>query len=103
MPPPMSDDEYFVAKFEACRWPLEKWHHRDHVKLAYLYLRRYGLGGASAKLRAAIRAHNATHKIPDSPTSGYHETMTQAWLRLVHLVLCAYGPAGTAAAVVAAH
>ena len=30
------------------------------------------------------------------PTSGYDETMTQAWMRLVHHTLCEYGPAETA-------
>jgi len=90
------DDDHFIAEFEACRWPLEKWHHRDHVKLAYLYLLRHGLDGAASRLRDGIRAHNAAHHIPDRPDSGYHETMTQAWLRLVHLALCEYGPAASA-------
>src|SRR2546423_15349095 len=78
----MIDDAEFLAEFEACRWPLEKWHHRDHIKLAYLYLMRYSFDDACARIRAGIKAHNATHKIPEGPTSGYHETMTQAWLRL---------------------
>lgn len=90
------DDAEFLSTFEACRWPLERWHHRDHVKLAYLYLRRHPLEEASARLRNGIQAHNAVHHIPESLTSGYHETMTQAWLRLVHVILCEYGPADTA-------
>ena len=28
--------------------------------------------------------------------AGYHETMTQAWMRLVYLPLCEYGPAENA-------
>jgi len=34
----MTDDATFLAKFEAAAWPLEEWHHRQHIKLAYLYL-----------------------------------------------------------------
>ena len=34
-------------------------------------------------MRAGIQAYNAVHNIKDSPTSGYHATVTQAWLRLV--------------------
>ena len=92
----MINDDDFLRDFEACRWPLEQWHHRDHIKLAYLYLRRYSLAEAAEKIRAGIKAHNATHNIPESLTGGYHETMTQAWLRLVHAMLCEYGPKETA-------
>jgi hypothetical protein len=92
----MTDDEQFLAEFEACRWPLEQWHHRQHIKVAYLYLRRYPLDAAMDRVRERIKAHNAAHQIPESPTGGYHETMTQAWMRLVHVALCEYGPAETA-------
>jgi ribosomal protein S18 acetylase RimI-like enzyme len=98
-----ADDEHFVTEFEALRWPLERWHHRDHVKLAYLYLIRYGLAEAAEQLRDGIKAHNAARGIVDSPTGGYHETMTQAWLRLINVVLCEYGPAESADAFCEAH
>jgi len=48
------------------------------------------------RIRAGIKAHNAAHGLPDLPTSGYHETMTQAWMRLVDLTLREYGPEETA-------
>jgi hypothetical protein len=99
----MSPDETFLGEFEAQRWPLEKWHHRDHVKLAYLYLRRYSFDEAAERIRRGIRAHNAARKIDDSPTSGYHETMTGAWLRLIDLTIREYGPAEDADAFVAQH
>ena len=92
----MVDDAEFLRVFEACGWPLEQWHHRDHIKLAYLYLRCCSLDEAMTRIRAGIKAHNAAHGLPDSLTSGYHETMTQAWLRLVHLAVCEYGPAESA-------
>src|SRR5215471_9402037 len=103
MPPADPDDPTFLHEFESQRWPLDHWHHRDHVKLAYLYLRKYSLQEASTRLPAAIRSHNAVHHIPDSLTSGYHETMTQAWLRLIHTTLCQYGPADSADAFYDAH
>jgi hypothetical protein len=92
----MTDDEMFLQEFEAQRWPLEKWHHRDHIKLAYLYLERYPFDEAATKIRDGIKAHNAAHDIPDLPTSGYHETMTRAWLRLVDVTICEYGLAESA-------
>ncbi len=92
----MTNDEQFLVEFEACRWPLEQWHHQQHIQLAYLYLNRYPFDEAMARIRERIKAHNAARQLPDLPTSGYHETMTQAWMRLVHLTLCEYGPAETA-------
>lgn len=92
----MIDDAEFLREFEACRWPLEQWHHREHIKLAYLYLRRYPWDEALARIRAAIKAHNSAHNVPEGLTGGYHETMTHAWLRLVDVMLCEYGPAENA-------
>lgn len=92
----MNDDEKFLAEFEACRWPHAQWHHQQHIKVAYLYLRRYPFDAAMSRIREKIKAHNAAHNVPDLPTSGYHETMTQAWMRLVYLTLCEYGPGETA-------
>lgn len=92
----MTDDETFLSEFEACRWPLSEWHHRDHVKLAYLSLCRYSFDEALARIRNGIKAHNAAHDVPDSATSGYHETMTHAWLRLVEFAIQEYGPSKSA-------
>lgn len=64
--------------------------------MAYLYLRRYPLETASVKISQNIRAYNKAHGVEESLTSGFHETMTQAWLRLVYFTLCEYGPAENA-------
>lgn len=87
----MKNDREFVELFELQQWPLERWHHRDHIKLAYLYLLSDGFDGAMVKLREGIRAHNAAHGIVDMPTAGYHDTMTRAWLTLVKIVVDEYG------------
>jgi len=89
-------DEQFLAEFEACRWPLDQWHHQHHIKVAYLYLRRFPFDEAVRRIRERIKAHNNAHNVPESLTGGYHETMTQAWMRLVDLTLREYGPAETA-------
>jgi hypothetical protein len=90
------DDAEFLRRFEACDWPHSDWHHREHVKIAYLYLRRYPLEEAINQIRAGIKRLNAVHKTPEAIDRGYHETMTQAWMRLVFFTLCEYGPAETA-------
>jgi hypothetical protein len=85
------DDDVFMARFEAAQWDADQWHHREHIKIAYLYLTRLGVEGALARVRAGIQRLNARHGVPESPTRGYHETMTCAWLQLVYLSLCEYG------------
>ena len=92
------DDDTFLARFEATTWPLEEWHHKQHIKVAYLYLCRYPFETAMNRIREKIKAFNGSKHLPDELTSGYHETMTQAWLRLVHFTLCEYGPAENAEA-----
>lgn len=89
-------DKEFIRLFESAAWPREEWHHRQHIKVAYLYLRQYPLKDASIRIRERIKAFNTVKQVEESLTSGYHETMTQAWLRLVYFTLCKYGAAETA-------
>jgi len=90
------DDNDFIRQFEACSFPFDQWHHRAHVKLAYLYLIQHGFEMAVTKLRNGIRAYNAANNVPDEPTRGYHETVTQFWLRIVEATVQQYGQLPTA-------
>ncbi len=76
----MTDAE-FVRAFEACELSNESFHHRDHIRLAWIYLQRYGEQEAGARIATSIR-NFAAHF---GKTDKYHETMTIAWLRLVAL------------------
>lgn len=91
----MNDEEH-LRRFEDQSLPLEEWNHRAHLKVAYLYLNQFSFAEALEKLRRGIQAYNAAHGIQDTPTGGYHETMTQVWLKLVHSALLQFGPADTA-------
>ena len=91
----MNDDEH-LRRFEDQSLPREVWHHRAHLKVAYLYLTRFPFEEALQKMRMGVKAYNAATGIVDTPTGGYHETMTQAWLQLVHTTLCQFGPAVSA-------
>ena len=90
----MNDDE-FLAAFEARA--LEEFHHRDHIKVAYLYLRQHSVDEAITKVRMGLQGLAAAWGAPvDDLEKGYHETMAQAWVRLVHLALNEYGAAESA-------
>ena len=93
------DDGTFLAQFEACTLPFDQWTHRAHVKVAWLYLRKHSLDEATARIRAGIKAYNAANDVPDGPGEGYNETVTHAFMHIMHATMQAYGelfPAKTA-------
>ena len=77
--------------FERCAIPLEQFNHRAHVTVACLYLREFPLEQATNRMRRGIHAFNAAHKVQSTPTSGYHETLTVAWMRVVHSTMRTHG------------
>jgi hypothetical protein len=87
----MSDNELLCA-FEDTSLPFASWNHRAHVRVAFAYLSRFALEEAIERMRAGIRAYNAAHGVGDGPEMGYHETTTQAFLRLIHHVMQQRGP-----------
>lgn len=53
--------------------------HRQHLELAWSYLRRYSIDDAAEVMIAAIRRVARLH----DAEAKYHETMTRAWLHFV--------------------
>lgn len=74
----MTDLEFTTA-FENCTLSPEHFHHRDHLRLALIYLRRYGREEAAARIAESIRRY-AAHL---GKSEKYHHTMTIAWLDLL--------------------
>ena len=93
----MTDDQFLEA-FEACSIPNTEFHHRDHLRLVLLYIQRYGPAGAATRIGESIRRYAAHHGKPDK----YNETVTQAWLQLVHAAV-SETPGTTLDQLVAAH
>jgi len=91
-----SPDAVFLKAFEDCTLPSDQWKHRAHLKVAYLYLCALPFGEALTKARRNIQRYNAATNTPENLERGYHETMTVAWLRLVHCALSESGPASSA-------
>jgi hypothetical protein len=72
----LHDDE-FVEAFESCRLPGDQFHHEDHLRLAWIYLRQQGMRETEARLLRGIPRFAAHHGSPGK----FHHTMTIAWLR----------------------
>jgi hypothetical protein len=98
MPQPLS-----LEAFESLSIPLAEWNHRAHLTVAYLLLREHGLEAAIDRMRRGVRRFNAHHGIESTPTQGYHETLTVAWMRVLASVMAAYGPGESADAFLDGH
>jgi hypothetical protein len=74
----MTDDE-FLAAFDACTLPKPLWTHEAHVRLAWICLGRMPFPAARDHVRAGIRRYNESL----GNTTGYHDTVTVAFLRII--------------------
>jgi hypothetical protein len=73
-------DEEFLFRLESATLPRGAWNHAAHLRMAYLYLKNSdSWEGALPLVRERIRSFNAAHR----NYSGYHETITAAFLRIV--------------------
>ena len=75
----MTDAE-FAAAFEACAIANTDFHHADHIRLAWIYLREHPLLAAIDRFSTSLRRFAAHHGVPGL----YHETITLAFLLLIH-------------------
>ena len=74
------DDAAFIAAFEGGTLAPERFRHRDHLRLAWLYLREAPLAGALERFSAGLRRFaRAAGK-----EGLYHETITVAYMALVN-------------------
>jgi hypothetical protein len=74
----LTDDD-FVARFEDTTLPNAAFHHRDHVRLAWIYLRRHSPLEALARFADGLRRFATANGHPGL----YHETITWAFLLLI--------------------
>ena len=56
--------------------PRERWTHAAHLTVALWHLLQYDWPEAVARVREGIKAYNAAHGIRQTPSGGYHETLT---------------------------
>ena len=82
---PESEEEIdaFVAAFEAGTLPKERWTHGAHLLTGACYVHGLGQAAAIAKMRECVRRYNEAVGGKNTETSGYHETITVAWIKLL--------------------
>lgn len=77
------DDQTLWEAFHASRLPAAQWTHREHLRVAWMFLQRHALDEAHLLMRVGIIRLNAFHGLVETPARGYHETLTRVWLVLV--------------------
>lgn len=74
----MTDAEFLEA-FETTALPRQLWTHTAHVRMGYLMFQKYGSKEAPTRIATGIRRYNESKSNP----TGYHETITVAFARLI--------------------
>jgi hypothetical protein len=73
-------DAELIAAFESGNLPASEFHHADHIRVGWIYLRDHPLLAALPRFVAALKnfaAAKGAHGL-------YHETITCAFLLLIH-------------------
>lgn len=74
----MTDDELYDA-FISTDLPADQFHHEQHVRVAWMFVRRHGMPAAIGEFSEAIKrfaAAKGAHGL-------YHETITWAYLLII--------------------
>jgi hypothetical protein len=81
----MTDAEILtlVDHLERCLLPKERFHHRDHLTVAVVYLYAVDLDTAMDRMRSSLKRFAGHHHV----TGLYHETLTWFWLQQVEMRL----------------
>jgi hypothetical protein len=73
--------------------PRERWTHSAHLAIGAWHVREYGTAGALERLRRGIRALNEHQGTQNSENTGYHETITAAYVQLIEQFQLRFPPA----------
>ncbi|MEM6801883.1 MAG: hypothetical protein AAF696_10805 [Bacteroidota bacterium] len=72
-----------LKSFEDKSLSHEAWTHEAHLVVACHYLYTYSDWEALIFLRSGIITLNRAQKVENSPSSGYHETLTCFWVKTI--------------------
>jgi len=73
----------FLHAFDACTLPKSAWTHAAHIFTGACMVHTLGESAAADYMRDAIRRFNLSVGGQNTPTSGYHETITIFWIKLL--------------------
>jgi hypothetical protein len=75
--------EELVDAFIACTLPKEEWTHQAHLRVGLWHLLRHDAEETVAMLRVRIQRYNLSRGTSNTDHSGYHETITRFYVRVI--------------------
>ena len=78
-----ADIKSLISKFENCTLPRSEWNHQAHLTITLWYLNLYDEQEAINRVRQGIQRYNEAVGVKTTKDSGYHETLTLLWVRMV--------------------
>jgi hypothetical protein len=97
LPTTEQEIDEFIAAFEACTLPKARWTHGAHLLTGACYVHALGEMQATSRMRLCVRRYNEAVGGTNTDTSGYHETITVAWIKLLAGLLREAAPLDRAA------
>jgi hypothetical protein len=94
-----SYDDELIRQFQDCSLPLDQFRHSVHIQIAFLYLSKYPVLDVLGRFPAALTRYAAAH----GKAGLYHETITWAYVLLIHERMTRSGHAQTWAEFAAAN
>ena len=88
----MPDPEALAERFTARTFTKEEWTHVSHLTVGAWHVDRFGATEALSMLRDGIKRLNVSLGGANTPSSGYHETITAAYVTLIAAFLDACPP-----------
>lgn len=74
------EDTEFIERFDNCTLKGEDFHHRDHVRIVWLYLQSYSVLETLGRFSGGLKRFAAANGKPNL----YHETITWAYVFLIN-------------------
>jgi hypothetical protein len=87
LPTTETEIDEFLAGFESGTLPKERWTHGAHLLAGACYVHRLGQSSAINHMRTCVRRYNEAVGGKNTATSGYHETITVFWIKVLDALL----------------
>ena len=78
-----NEAKYLVQQFVECRLPKEQWTHEAHFIMACWFCSHQPIPIALATIKESIKKYNLSIGGANTEHSGYHETITVFYTRLI--------------------
>lgn len=81
------ETDRIAREFIACTLPKSEWTHEAHLRVGLWHALHHPETAALNLLRERIRAYNVSTGVANTPSAGYHETLTRFYLGVIRSFL----------------